>query len=286
MPGTMKETVWRHPDYKQRIGKQYLQLLLEEDPFAWNTEFDYIQHQVRQDTKTQLPDSLIELLKLKDLNWAAINRGLPTLYLGDSKEYSPDSVEEAEVTIEIAHRAIPFARGYNNHNTEPLHLRLAGVVDCGDFGKRIVAAKYDLPTGKLKTVNFSLATGENNNISTAAQIVLSAETNKTNPYLACGLITAAMINETKRTEGSIPHESALVINTVTGVNDRPDSVHVGNALYPSYIARINQPDCPTSIIRVWGTLEDEIVIYLADNNLADENTGRANIVIPKKLKSI
>lgn len=279
----------RHPDYKQRIGRQYLQLLLKEDPFAWNTEFDYVQHQIRQETKMQLPDSLVELLKLEDINWAVTSGGLPALYLGkaDSKEHSPTSFVEAETTIEIARRAIPFGTGYDNHNTEPLHLRLAGVIDCGDFGKRIVAVKYDLPTGKLKTVNFSLADGEYSNIPVDAQIVLPAETNKTNPYLACGLITTAMINETKRTEGSTPHKRALVVNVIPGMDDRPDGVHVGNVLYSSYIARINQRDCPTSIIRVWGTLEDEIVIYLADKNFSDDTIdtiGRASLAIPKKLK--
>lgn len=280
MPGAMQETGKRHPDYKQRIGRQYLQLLLERNPLAFEVNFEYMQSQLQQEAKTQIPDMLMELFGFNNLHWYS-TQGLPTLYLGASRKNSLIFADEAEATIEVAHRAVPYGKGHRDHRTEPLQVRTAGVVDCKEFGRRIVAAEYDLPTGKLTTVNFSLSDGEYNNIPASTQAPLP--TKISSPYLTCGLITPAMVKKAQREGNFTPHKRALVVNIIPGVDNRLDGVRIGNELYTSYIARINQPDCSTSIIRVWGTLEDEVVIYLGNRNLSDDTTGRASIVIPKRL---
>lgn len=227
---------------KFRIGEFYTKLLLQnirkDSTLVLPNSVESTQYYFRSEG-FQLPDSLIEQFKLKDLNWTSVltQDGLPLMLAGFDKDREDKafSLRSAIATIEIPRRVDLHSQSQKRH---PIILRIAGIdkdihrVLALTYSCREVDPKLGIPKSQnLTRINVSISEDEfhthreqsctHGNHTLCERLTSPIETPFDRPYQTAALITNVMGWYANRLGNSGQ-------NRVLAIHNTPAEIIIGN----------------------------------------------------------
>lgn len=211
------------------IASFYLKNTLEKTAsrVAITVPFETMNDSIEFKTKTKIPDSLIENLRLQDLRWMRFSHkdALSLLYVDKKTRGIPFSdhfnndYKDATATIEIAQKK-QFDESINGWKDIPVVVRIASIYK---EQNRIVAVTYDLEdNNRLTKLNISLPIEENINsneicwkimpqyINIINNLKAIFPTDVTKPYTTAGLITREMYKKVSPSFYEYPSDAIII----------------------------------------------------------------------------